>query len=98
MKQFKIKNNKNLSTKQIKIYKILNITSETSIDAMKKSNIINKNVWIDDEVRSETAWDIVESLNANNQIFENNATDDNLSNSKTRNIHTRIKSNICCSN
>ena len=55
LKRFKIKNVEDSSTKQIEIYKMLNITSENSIDAMKKSNIINKNIRIDDEVRSETA-------------------------------------------
>ena len=34
---------------------------------------------------------IVESSNANSQIFENDTTNNNLSNSKTRNIHARIK-------
>ena len=75
-----------------------NITSESSIDAMKKSNIINKNDRISDEVRNETARNTAESSNTNNQIFENVITDDNLSNSKIRNIHTRIKSSICHSN
>ena len=91
LKRFKIKNVENSSTKQIEIYKMLNITSENSIDAMKKSNIINKNVRIDDEIRNEVARNIAESLNADNQIFENDVIDNNLSNLKTRNIHTRIK-------
>ena len=34
---------------------MLNITSEDSIERIKKSNIINKNVRIDDEIRSKTA-------------------------------------------
>ena len=44
LKRFKIKNTENSSTKQIEIHKMLNITSEDSIDAMKKSNIVNKNI------------------------------------------------------
>ena len=83
LKQFKIKNVKDSSTKQTEIHKMLNITSKNSIDAMKKSNNVNKNVRIDDEIRNEVARDIAESLNANNQIFENDITDNNLSNSKT---------------
>ena len=43
---------------------MLNITSEDSIDAIKKSNIVNKNVQIDDEIRNEVIQNIVESLNA----------------------------------
>ena len=74
------------------------MTSENSIDAMKKSNIINKNVRIDDKVRNEIVQNIVESSNADNQIFENNVINNNLLNSKTRNIHARIKSNTRRSN
>ena len=70
---------------------MLNITSENSIDTMKKSNIVNKNVRIDDEVRNETAWNIAENSDADSQIFRNNATNDNFLNSRTRNIHARIK-------
>ena len=70
---------------------MLNITSENSIDAMKKLNIINKNVRIDDEVRNETTQDIIESSDANSQIFENDIINNNLSNSKTRDIHARIE-------
>ena len=44
------------------------------------------------------ARDIAESLNADSQIFENDVTDNNLSNSKTRNIYTKIKSSTRCSN
>ena len=77
---------------------MLNITSENLIDAMKKSNIINKNVRIDDEIRNEIAQNTVESLNANSQIFENDVTDNNLSNSKILNIHAKIKFNIRRSN
>ena len=50
LKQFKIKNVKNSLMKQTKIHEMLNITFENSIDAMKKSNIVNKNVRIDDEI------------------------------------------------
>ena len=95
LKRFKTKNAKNLSTKQIKIHEMLNIAPENSIDAMKKSNNVNRDTRVDDEVRNEAVRDIVESLNANNQIFENDVTDNNLSNSKTRNIHARIKSDTC---
>ena len=77
---------------------MLNIASENSIDAMKKSNIVNKIVRIDDEVRNKVARNTAENLYANNQIFENNVINNNLSNSKTRNIHTRIKLSIRCSN
>ena len=45
---------------------MLNIAFENLIDAMKKSNIINKNVRIDDEIRNEVARNVVESLNENN--------------------------------
>ena len=44
LKRFKIENVENSSTKQIEIHEMLNITSENSIDAMKKSNIVNKDV------------------------------------------------------
>ena len=50
LKRFKIRNIKNSSTKQIESHKMLNITSENSIDAMKKLNIVNKDVRIDDEI------------------------------------------------
>ena len=50
LKRFKTKIIKNSSTKQTEIHEMLNITFENSINAMKKSNIINKNVRIDDEV------------------------------------------------
>ena len=70
---------------------MLNITPENSIDAMKKSNNVNKDARVDDEIRNEAARDIVESSDADSQIFENDVTDDNLSNSKTRDIRARIK-------
>ena len=73
---------------------MLNITSENSIDAMKKSNIINKDVRIDDEIRNKVVQNTAENSNIKSQIFEDDVTDDNLSNSKTRNIHARIKSGI----
>ena len=92
--RFKTKNVENSSTKQIEIHEMLNITFENSIDAMKKSNNVNKDARVDDEIRNEAARDIVESSDADSQIFENDVTDDNLSNSKTRNIHARIKSDI----
>ena len=42
LKRFKIKNIKSLSRKQFEIYDILKITFKNSIDAIKKSNIIDK--------------------------------------------------------
>ena len=81
----------NADDRQTEIHEMLNVTFENSIDAMKKSNNVNKDVRIDDEVRSEAARDTAESLNTNSQIFKNDVTDDNLSNSKTRDIRARIK-------
>ena len=66
LKRFKIKDAEDSSTKQIKIYEMLNITSENSIDVMKKSNIINRNVRIDDKIRNKVVRNIAESLNINN--------------------------------
>ena len=77
---------------------MLNITSENSIDAMKKSNIINKDVQVDDEIRNEIARNIAENSNTNNQIFRNDVTDNNLLNSKVRNIHAKVKFSIRRSN
>ena len=77
---------------------MLIIASENLIDAMKKSNIINEDVRIDDKIRNKTTRNIVESSDANNQIFENDATNNNLSNSKTRNIHAKVKFSIRRSN
>ena len=71
---------------------MLNIASENSIDAMKKSNNVNKNARIDNEVRNKAARDIAESSNTDNQIFKNDVTDNNLLNSKIRNPHARIRS------
>ena len=91
LKQFKTKNVEDLSTKQIEIHEMLNITFEDSIDAMKKSNNVNRNARVDDEIRNKTVRDIAESSNANSQIFENDAINDNLSNSKIRNTHAKVK-------
>ena len=66
LKRFKIKNVENSSTKQIEIYEMLNITSENSIDAMKSSNIVNRNIRIDDESRNEAARNTAKSSDANN--------------------------------
>ena len=98
LKRFKIKNIETSSTKQTEIYKMLNITSEDSINAMKKSNIINKNVRIDNKVRNEIVRNAVESSDANSQVFENDVINNTLSNSKTRNIHARTKFSIRCLN
>ena len=98
LKRFKTKNVKDSSTKQTEIHEMLNITPENSIDAMKKSNNVNKDARVDNEVRNEAARDIAESSNANSQIFENDVTNDNLLNSKTLNTHAKIKSNTRRSN
>ena len=45
---------------------MLNITSENSIHAIKKSNIINKNIQINNKVWNEIARNIAESSNADN--------------------------------
>ena len=78
LKRFKTKNVENSSTKQIEIYEMLNIMSENSINAIKKSNIVNENVRIDDEVWNKIVRDIAESSDANSQIFKNDITNDNL--------------------
>ena len=98
LKRFKIKDVENSLTKQTEIHKILNITSENSIDAMKKLNIINKDVRINDEVRNEVVRNTVENLKANDQIFENVIINNNLLNSKTRDTRAKVKFNIRCSN
>ena len=64
LKRFKTKNAEDSSTEQTEIHEMLNITSENSIDAMKKSNNVNKNVRVDDEIRNETAQDIAENSDA----------------------------------
>ena len=91
LKQFKIKDVENLSTKQIEIHEMLNITFENSIDAMKKSNIVNKNIRVSDRVQSEAARNIAENSNADSQIFGDDITNDILLNSKIRNIHAKVK-------
>ena len=55
LKRFKTRDVENSSTEQIETHEMLNIASENSIDAMKKSNNVSRNVRIDDEVRNETA-------------------------------------------
>ena len=72
---------------------MLNITSENSIDAMKKSNIVNRNIRIDDEIQNEAVQNIVESSDANSQTFKNDVINNNLLNSKTKNIHAKVKFN-----
>ena len=91
LKRFKIKNAENSSTRQTEIHEMLNITSENLIDAMKKSNNVNRNARVGDEIRSETARDIVESSDTDSEFFEDDITDNNLSNSKIRNTRARIK-------
>ena len=90
LKRFKIKNVENSSTKQTEIHEILNITSENSIDAIKKSNIINKNIRVDDEIWNKVVWNTVES--------SDDITNNNLLNSKIQNIYTRVKSSTRRSN
>ena len=82
LKWFKTKDAEDWLTKQIEIYEILNIKFENSIDAMKKSNIVNKDIRISDEVKNEIVRNTAESSNINDQIFENIITNNNLSNSK----------------
>ena len=94
LKRFKTKNVEHSSAKQIEIHEMLNITFENSIDAMKKSNIVMKNVRISDEIRDEIVWNIAKSSNADDQIFENVITNNNLLNSKTRNIYAKVKFSI----
>ena len=91
LKRFKTRNVEDSSTKQTETHEMLNVTPENSIDAMKKSNNVNRNARIDDEVRSEAVRNTAESSDTDNQIFEDDATDDNLSNSKTRDTRARIK-------
>ena len=98
LKRSKTRNVENSSTRQIEIHKMLIIALENSIDAMKKSNIINKDVWIDDKIRNKVTRNTVESSDADSQIFENDVINSNLLNSKTRNIHARVKFNIRRSN
>ena len=93
LKRFKTKNAEDSSTGQIEIHEMLNVMSENLIDAMKKSNNVNKDARVGDEIWSKVARNIAESSDTDSQIFEDDAINDNLSNSKTRNIHARIKSN-----
>ena len=92
LKRFKTKNAEDSSTRQTEIHEMLNVASENSIDAMKKSNNVNRNARIDDEIRSEVARNTAESSNTDNQIFEDDATNNNLLNSKTRDTRARVKS------
>ena len=98
LKRYKIRNAEDSSTRQTEIHEMLNITSEDLIDAMKKSNIVNKDVQIDDEVRNEVVQNTTESSNADSQIFEDDAINDNLPNWKISDIHARVKLNIRRSN
>ena len=66
LKQFKTKNVEDSSTKQIEIHKMLNKALENSIDTMKKSNKINKDVWINNKIRNEIAWNMTENSDTNN--------------------------------
>ena len=93
LKRFKTKNVKDSSTRQTEIYEMLNVAPEDLIDAMKKSNNVNKNARVDDEIRNEAARDIAESSDTDNQIFEDDAINDNLSNSKAQDTRARVKSN-----
>ena len=98
LKRFKTRDVEDSSMEQIEIHEMLNIALEDSIDAMKKSNNINKNVRINDEVRNEVVRDIAESLNADSQVFKNDVINDNLLNSKIRNIHARVNFSTRCFN
>ena len=79
---------------RLKWFKIKNIenlsTKQTEIHEML--NITSENL-IDVAVRN-----IAESSDADNQVFENDATNNNLLNSKIRNIHARVKSSTRRSN
>ena len=57
---------------------------------MKKSNLINRNVQINDEVRNKVVQNIAESSNTNDHIFKIVITDGNLLNSKSRNLHAIV--------
>ena len=50
LKRVKTKNVEDSLTKQIEIYKMQNIKFENLIDAMKKSNIVNKDIRINDKI------------------------------------------------
>ena len=92
LKRFKTKDAEDSSTRQTETHEMLNVASEDPIDAMKKSNNVNRNARVDDEVRSEAVRNTAESSDTGSQIFENDVTDDNLLNSKARDIRARVKS------
>ena len=79
---------------RLKRFKTKNVenSSTKQIKIHKMLNITFKNS-IDAAVR-----DIAESSNADSQIFEDDVTNNNLLNLKTRDIHTRIKSSTRRSN
>ena len=77
---------------------MLNLMFENSIDAIKKSNIVNKDIRINDEIRNEVVRNIIKNLNVNDQIFEDVITNNNLLNSKIRDIHAIVKFSIRRSN
>ena len=58
LKQFKTRNAEDSSTKhwQIAIYEMLNIWFKNSINAMKNSNTVNKDIRITNEVWNEIVW------------------------------------------
>ena len=91
LKRFKTRNIEDSSTKQTETHEMLNVASENSINAMKKSNNVNKDARVGDEIRNKAARNIVESSNTSSQIFKDDATNDNLSNSKIRDIRAKIK-------
>ena len=65
---------------------------------MKKSNIINRNVRVIDEVRNEAVRNTSESFSDDDQIFRNITADDNLLNLEIRNTHATNKLNARRSN
>ena len=58
---------------------------------IKKLNIINKDIRINDEVWNEVIRKTAENSNADDQIFEDIVINNNLLNSKVRNIYAKIK-------
>ena len=98
MKRFKTKNTENSSTKQIETCEMLNITPENSTDAMKKSNIVNRDVRINNKVQDEAVRNTVKNLNEDDQIFKNITADDNLLSSETRDISAINKPDSRCLN
>ena len=77
---------------------MLNIASENSIDAIKKLNIVNKDVRVTDEVRNEIARNTAENSSADDQIFENVTSNDNFLNLEARKIYAIDKFNTRRSN